>query len=111
MGSGLLLYLYSSGGQAPTPTILMLQGSYQSLEVQKEGYLPNPVVVVLGVNNTVTWENEDSAPHTAHSDIPGFDSRIVASRGYYTFTFAREGVWPYHCDLHPWRIGKIVVKG
>jgi len=108
-----LAYLYVGVSQdAPhVVTITMVKGSYQPVEIEPEGYRPDPVTLVIGFNNTVVWVNEDSAPHTAHSDIPGFDTGIVQPGGSFKLTFRSPGIWTYHCHLHPWRTGKVIVIG
>lgn len=74
------------------------------------GFSPKTVVVVIGVNNTVLWRNDDSDVHSAHSNIPEFDSGLLQPGMTYTHTFLRPGKFPYHCDPHPWMTGMIVVK-
>ncbi len=81
-------------------------GSDQSLS-----FVPQNILVVVGLNNTVTWINNDDAPHTSHSNVPEFDSGIYGVGESFTHTFTRTGTFPYHCDLHPWMTGTITVRG
>ena len=74
------------------------------------GFEPSYITIVIGVNNTVVWKNEDSDWHTATSDIPEFDSGVIQPGGSFTHTFLRAGTYPYHCDPHPWMTGVVVVK-
>ena len=74
------------------------------------GFEPSNITVVIGVNNTVVWKNEDSDWHTATSDVPEFDSGMIQPGGSYTHTFLRAGTFPYHCDPHPWMTGVVTVK-
>jgi plastocyanin len=74
------------------------------------GFEPSNITIVIGVNNTVVWKNEDSDWHTATSDIPEFDSGVIQPGGSFTHTFLRAGTFPYHCDPHPWMTGVVVVK-
>jgi len=77
------LVFFNGASDAPrTVMVCVLKGSCRDIESQRDGYLPDPVVAVLGVNRIVLLVNQDSFPHTTHSDIPGFDSRIV-ERGEY----------------------------
>jgi plastocyanin len=78
------------------------------------GYSPDVVTVVIGVNNTVVWTNNDSAPHTVTSDTPGiFDSGstgpLTTQGGKYQFTFTKPGNYRYHCSFHAWMQGEIIV--
>jgi plastocyanin len=74
------------------------------------GFEPSNITVVIGVNNTVVWKNEDSDWHTAHSDGPEFNSGLIQPGGSFTHTFQRAGTYPYHCDPHPWMTGVVTVK-
>ena len=103
-----------SGGQGtPSPQttkISIVPGSGANASIG-EAYSPSPVTVVLGVNNTVTWTNNDSAPHTVTANDGGFDSGNMAPTGSFTYTFTKAGSYQYHCIYHPWMVGTIVVKG
>ena len=72
------------------------------------GYSPDTIVVVLGVNNTVVWTNNDSQPHTVTGS--GFDSGYLAPGATFSHTFTTPGTYPYHCQYHPWMTGSVVVK-
>jgi plastocyanin len=78
------------------------------------GYSPENVTVVIGVNNTVTWTNNDTADHTVVSlSVPPtaatFNSGIIASGAVFTQTFTVPGTYEYHCSLHAWMTGSVVV--
>ncbi len=79
------------------------------------GFTPDNITVVLGKNNTVTWTNNDSTIHTVTSTtVPAgaspFDSGYLNTGDTYTYTFTSPGVYEYHCQLHPWMIGFVIVK-
>jgi plastocyanin len=66
--------------------------------------------VVLGVNNTVAWTNDDSAPHTVTADDGSFSSGNLNPGDSYTYTFTTPGTYAYHCNYHSWMKGTIIVK-
>ncbi len=109
--AGALVYTgfspFGKNPQAAPVVILMVRGSGVDPRL---GFSPENVTLVIGVNNTVVWKNEDSTWHTAHSNIPEFDSRIVDPGQSFTYQFNRPGKYPYHCDPHPWMTGIITVK-
>lgn len=75
------------------------------------GFSPDTVTVVIGKNNTVFWINDDSATHTATSDTPGiFDSGSVNAGGTFQWTFTTPGTYTYHCSIHAWMQGTVIVK-
>jgi hypothetical protein len=94
---------------APTPVVVVIPPG-AGLNIQL-GFTPAYITLVIGVNNTVIWKNEDTTWHTAHSNIPEFDSRMIAPGASFTHTFLHGGSFPYHCDPHPWMTGLIIVAG
>ena len=79
------------------------------------GFSPFNVTVTLGVNNTVTWTDNDTAAHTVTSDstpasVKPFDSGIFGPDETFTQTFTVPGTYEYYCTLHPWMAGIVVVK-
>jgi plastocyanin len=81
------------------------------------GYAPDKVTVVIGVNNTVMWQNNDTAPHTVTPSVtPSSGSWPTAGSGNmkagdtYSYTFTVPGNYTYICTYHSWMIGYVVVK-
>jgi len=103
----------SAGGQgAQSPkitTVDILQGSGANASLPQT-YSPDPVTVVIGVNNTVMWVNNDTAPHTVTANDGSFDSGNMAPTGTFTFTFTTPGTYHYHCIYHPWMVATVIVK-
>jgi plastocyanin len=92
----------------PTEVVVIIQnGAGENLHL---GFYPSKITIVIGVNNTVVWKNEDSDWHTAHSNIPEFNSGLIQAGDSFTHTFLRAGTYPYHCDPHPWMTGVVFVK-
>jgi plastocyanin len=74
------------------------------------GFTPPTVTVVIGVNNTVVWTNDDSVPHTVTADDGSFSSGNLNPGDSYSFTFTTPGTYTYHCSYHSWMKGTVVVK-
>ena len=92
----------------PTEVVVIIaKGAGENLHL---GFEPSKITIVIGVNNTVVWKNEDSDWHTAHSNIPEFNSGLIQPGDSFTHTFQRAGIYPYHCDPHPWMTGVVTVK-
>ena len=70
-------------------------------------YSPNPVEAKIG--ETVTWVNEDSAIHTVTSINRIFDSGVLFRGQSFSYTFDKEGEYPYFCDVHPNMVGTVSV--
>ncbi len=78
-------------------------------------FAPDPITVVVGVNNTLTWTNNDESVHTVTSvSVPSgaatFNSGIMSAGGVYTLTLTVPGTYQYDCSLHLWMKGTIIVK-
>jgi len=77
-------------------------------------FVPSTVVITAG--GTVTWENTDTAAHTASSGTAAggpdgvFDSSLIMAGGSYSVTLDDEGTYPYFCMVHPWMQGTVIVE-
>ncbi|MEM0117237.1 MAG: cupredoxin domain-containing protein [Conexivisphaerales archaeon] len=74
------------------------------------GYSPDIAVVIIGVNNTVQWTNDDTATHTVTGANGTFDSGDIAQGQSWTYNFTKPGVYNYTCIYHSWMHGTIIVK-
>jgi plastocyanin len=81
------------------------------------GYKPPNITV--GPGDTVIWDNQDNALHTATSGNPDtatpdgkFDTGLVGgNQGSWPVTMPTEpGEYPYFCTLHPFLVGTVVVQ-
>ncbi len=91
----------ASGGSA---TI----GGGSTVEIKK--FMFAPMTLTVSVGTTVTWKFEDSTPHTVAADDNSFISSPMSNGQTYTHTFDTAGTVKYHCSIHPFMTGAIVVK-
>ncbi len=73
------------------------------------GFSPPTITVVVGVNNTVRWTNNDTAPHTVTASDHSFDSGNLNPGDTWTYTFNTPGTYTYVCTYHPWMKGTVIV--
>ena len=94
---------------SPQITVVSIPAGASTLNFPN-GFQPATITVVVGVNNTVGWQNLDSAVHSAHSDQGLFFSGDIPPgyTNYYTFT--KIANYPYHCNQHSWMAGTVIVK-
>lgn len=76
-------------------------------EVRIQGFTFVPSIVTIDVGDSVTWTNDDQAPHTATADQDGFDSGTLNQEESFTFTFTVAGVYEYFCAIHPSMTGAV----
>jgi plastocyanin len=78
----------------------------------RNSYNPNPIEIKVG--DTVTWINNDSSPHTVTSSSNDgsitFDSDVLRRGEMFSFTFDKEGQYPYLCTLHPSMVVRVVAS-
>ena len=75
------------------------------------GYSPDTITVVIGVNNTVVWANNDNMPHTVTATNKLFDSGNMNPGDTFSYTFTSPGTYAYSCSYHPWMKGTVTVEG
>jgi plastocyanin len=79
----------------------------------------SPESVETTVGSMVTWNNDDSLPHTVTSGVVEnnspkpdgkFDSGIMNSGGSFRFVFDEAGEYPYYCLVHPFMTSQVTVN-
>jgi plastocyanin len=93
--------------------------------ILEKNFEPKTIKVVIGINNTVEWINQDSTAHALTSNanyvdpISGSFSTIADLRqtgdGFinpgksFNFTFSQPGSYGYHGEPDPWLQGVVIV--
>jgi len=95
---------YSSGPSSnppppSTPNTVSMGGSAFS-----------PASMTISKGTTVTWKNNDSMVHTSTSDTGVWDTGDIGQGESRTTTFNTAGTFKYHCSLHSYMTGTIVVQ-
>jgi plastocyanin len=81
-----------------------------TITIRSFAFSPQEITVAQGT--TVTWTNQDSAPHTITSDTgapEAISSDSLSQGASFSFTFTKPGTYPYHCSIHPSMKGTIIV--
>ena len=68
-----------------------------------------PAIIHVRAGDDVTFVNADDEAHTVTSDTALFDSRHLDEKQRYVHTFATPGTFPYHCAIHTFMKGTIIV--
>ena len=96
---------------APAATTPVPAGGSNAVMIKNFAFSPATLTVKTG--STVTWTNQDVAPHQVASD-PGtpvaFSSDSLVNGASYQFTFTQPGTYTYHCTIHPNMKGTIIVQ-
>jgi plastocyanin len=91
----------ASSGSAPA-------GGGSTVEIMNFMFMPASLTVPVGT--TVTWKFDDSTDHTVTADDNSFASSPMANGQTFTHTFSSAGTVAYHCSIHPFMKGTIIVK-
>jgi plastocyanin len=68
----------------------------------------HPGTLVIGKGTKVTFANRSGVAHTATSG--SFNTGRIKPGHSITVRFAQKGTFSYHCEIHPFMHGKIVVN-
>jgi plastocyanin len=75
-----------------------------------EPFTPRALNVMPG--SMVSWINEDATPHTVTAEgtgAPLFDSGPIPPGDTFDNIFDMPGEFGYHCSIHPWMTGRVMV--
>jgi Plastocyanin len=78
------------------------------ISIQNSSFKPNVTTITPGTD--VKWINQDKITHKIVSNNGTFESSNLTQYRVYSFTFTKEGVYNYHCAIHPSEKGTIIVK-
>jgi len=98
-------------GTTPPPTGGGTTGeaaSGGSTTVVEDGFAFEPATLQVNVGDTVTFRNDDSAPHIVKIDGKELGNQDPGAS--VTWTAEKAGTYPYVCTIHPAMTGEIVVK-
>lgn len=87
-------------------------GLKKKLDIVNAGsrYAFKPRIVTVNAGAIITWKNESRALHTVTFDGRGLPSVSVAPGKTVAADFTRGGTFAYHCTIHPYMKGVIIVK-
>jgi plastocyanin len=81
--------------------------STNTVSIANFSFSPSSLMVTKGT--TVTWTNNDSAPHTVTADDGSFTSGTLNQGDTYSYTFDAAGTINYHCSIHPMMKASVMV--
>jgi plastocyanin len=97
----------TSSATSTAVSVSIINGAFDPSSSQH--FVPATLTVVIGVNNTVSWANDDSIIHTVTGNNGGFNSGLLNTGNSWSYTFTTPGTYQYHCAIHPFMTGTVVV--
>ena len=89
---------FASRAQAASHTVRITNFAFQ------------PTNLTISAGDTVTFVNDDGAPHTATSDAGAFDTGRLNTGQSASLRFSGAGTHNYICTIRPRMKGRIVVQ-
>jgi amicyanin len=80
--------------------------------VTMSGYAFAPATLTITAGGTVTWTNQDTAPHNVKTTSApvALDSPMLNRGGTWSYTFTTPGTYRYYCTVHPEMTATLVVS-
>ena len=92
-----------------TPTTAQSADAADGTQVIIASFQFTPATLTVAAGTTVTWTNNDSLTHTVTANDGSFDSSNLKPGQQFSYTFNTPGTYSYHCALHPFMSGVVVV--
>jgi plastocyanin len=113
IATGALLVARDPQGSDNTPAQAAPATGVTDVNIKDFTYVPAAITVAVGT--TVTFTNEDGAPHTATSGTSptadgAFESGTLAKGDSKSIKVTKRGTLAYYCALHPFMKGTVVVR-
>lgn len=77
--------------------------------VRIAGHSFSPANLTIAAGDSVTFINEDRAPHTATANNGSFDTGRLGRGDSATLTFGSAGSFDYFCAIHPSMTARLTV--
>jgi plastocyanin len=83
-------------------------GSAANVRIEDFAFTPGNLEVPVGA--TVTWTNQDSAPHDATARDADWKTARLSNDESDTLTFTSRGTFDYYCSIHPSMKARLEVR-
>lgn len=92
----------ASSTSSATPAVGVMQ-------VRIAGFAYTPTLIKVKAGTTVTWTNEDTAPHTVTFKNGAQGSGVLRQGQSFSYTFTAAGTYDYYCAVHSAMTASVVV--
>ena len=111
---GLVVAGCGSGSDLPATTSADVAGASGTVPVVMKSLEFTPGTVHARIGQTITWTNDDEAPHNVtYISGPRFSSskRRMRIGQRFSIHITEAGRIQYICTLHPWMRASVIVSG
>ncbi len=79
-----------------------------AVSIANFAFAPTPLTVTVG--STVTWRNDDGAPHALAFADGAAPSDLLLPGQRFARNYAKPGTFDYVCSVHPYMTGTVTVR-
>lgn len=98
-------------GQAPRKVVVQQQAAgIAGAEVSIANFAFTPQTLVIDAGQSVTWRNDDAAPHGLAYDDGAPGAKLLLPGATTTRRFDKPGRYTYVCSVHPYMSAEVVVR-
>jgi len=69
-----------------------------------------PAEVTIAPGESVTWVNDDGAPHGLEYNDGSSGNDLLLPGESYNRRFDQPGTYDYNCSVHPYMTGRVIVR-
>ncbi len=106
-GYGMMSGQYNHGSMMSGYQQTHAQQGVTHMNMQNFAYQMANIQVRAGT--TVTWTNQDSAPHSVTFKNGMMDSGLLYQGQSFSYTFNTPGTYQYYCSVHPYMVATVTV--
>lgn len=86
------------------------QTSEQAVSISNFAFVPATITVKVGTR--VIWTNRQTGiQHTVTANNGSFASGDLSTGSSFSYVFTKRGTYAYHCAIHPFMTGTVIVTG
>jgi plastocyanin len=103
----------AAAGLLASPAVIRQeQAAAAHYSVRIANFAFSPAAVTVSPGDTITWTNEDSAPHTVttSSGPQALNSPTLSQGQSWSYTFSAVGTYGYYCAVHPDMRAEVIVQ-
>ena len=110
----LVLFLQNQEALAQQTVTITENAADSVCKIDKSCFSPSNITIKEG--QTVTWNNADSVSHSIVGSDQNYGSSGLVSSGIinpgesYSTGFETSAYFSYHCVIHPWMQGMVIVE-
>jgi YVTN family beta-propeller protein len=98
-------------GNAPRKVVVQPGAAvHAGAAVSIKGFAFKPGTITIKAGDTVTWRNDDGAPHTVTFNDASASSDSLSPGETFSRSFATAGTFAYHCSFHEYMAGQVIVQ-